>query len=414
MSLSMLGQEIQQKRGELAALFAKHRDEKGLLSMPVEVIEEVNKRNAELNTLVTKENAAKQLEELAAANEAQLQSSRAIARPVFGGTPPAPVENRKVYRDLGAQVVAKALHNGHYIKDQTIEIETKDFGEPDHSGVQFKTLFSESSGYDPESLRTGKLVSSAQEEPMVVDAYPRGSTGYALVKWMKETTFTNNAAERSEGGTYAESANAWTEQESAVRSVATFLPVTDEVVEDTAFLRSVINQRLGFMLAQRLDSQLLNGNGTAPNLQGTLGLTSILTQAKDTDPVPDAFLKGITQIRVTGKTSPSAIIMHPEDWRDIRLLRTAEGLYIWGNPSEMGPQQLWGLPVITSTFITSGTGLVGDFQRYAMLVMRRGIELLTSNSHNDFFVQGKQAIRISMRCALVHYRDEAFCKVTGI
>lgn len=414
MSLSMLGQEIQQKRGELAALFAKHRDEKGLLSMPVEVIEEVNKRNAELNTLVTKENAAKQLEELAAANEAQLQSSRAIARPVFGGAPPAPAENRKVYRDLGAQVVAKALHNGRYIKDQTIEIETKDFGEPDLSGIQFKTLFSESSGYDPESLRTGKLVYSAQEEPMVVDAYPRGSTGYALVKWMKETTFTNNAAERSEGGTYAESADAWTEQESAVRSIATFLPVTDEVVEDTAFLRSVINQRLGFMLAQRLDSQLLNGNGTAPNLQGTLGLTSILTQAKGTDPVPDAFLKGITQIRVTGKTSPSAIIMHPEDWRDIRLLRTAEGLYIWGNPSEMGPQQLWGLPVITSTFITSGTGLVGDFQRYAMLVMRRGIELLTSNSHNDFFVQGKQAIRISMRCALVHYRDEAFCKVTGI
>lgn len=321
---------------------------------------------------------------------------------------------RKVYHDLGAQVVAKALHNGRYIKDQTIEIETKDFGEPDLSGIQFKTLFSESSGYDPESLRTGKLVYSAQEEPMVVDAYPRGSTGYALVKWMKETTFTNNAAERSEGGTYAESADAWTEQESAVRSIATFLPVTDEVVEDTAFLRSVINQRLGFMLAQRLDSQLLNGNGTAPNLQGTLGLTSILTQAKGTDPVPDAFLKGITQIRVTGKTSPSAIIMHPEDWRDIRLLRTAEGLYIWGNPSEMGPQQLWGLPVITSTFITSGTGLVGDFQRYAMLVMRRGIELLTSNSHNDFFVQGKQAIRISMRCALVHYRDEAFCKVTGI
>lgn len=413
MSLSTLGQEIQQKRGELAALFAKHRNDQGQFSMAVEVIEEINRRNTELNDLVTKESTAKQLEEMASANDAYLKASQAVNRPTFNaGAPPG--EKPKVEYDLGSQVVSKGLRNGRFIKNEAIELETRDFGSPEFNGIQLKTLFSESSGFDPFSPRTGKLVYSAQEEPMVGDAYPRGSTDYAIVKWMKETTFTNNAAERNEGGTYAESADAWTEQESAVRSIATFLPVTDEVMEDTTFLSSIINQRLSFMLAQRLDSQLLNGNGTAPNLQGTLGLSSILTQAKGTDPVPDAFLKGITQIRTTGKTTPSAIIMYPDDWRDIRLLRTAEGLYIWGNPSEIGPQKLWGLPVITSTFIATGTGLVGDFQRYSMLVMRRGVELLTSNSHSDFFIQGKMAIRISMRCALIHYRDEAFCKVTGI
>ncbi|MEX0843404.1 MAG: hypothetical protein WD120_03565 [Gemmatimonadota bacterium] len=46
--------------------------------------------------------------------------------------------------------------------------------------------------------------------------------------------------------------------------------------------------------------------------------------------------------------------------------------------------------------------------------VRRGIEVQISNSHSDYFVKGKQAIRADMRVALVIYRASAFSEVTGV
>ena len=46
--------------------------------------------------------------------------------------------------------------------------------------------------------------------------------------------------------------------------------------------------------------------------------------------------------------------------------------------------------------------------------MRSGIEVKVSDSHDDYFVKGKQAIRADLRAALCVYRDAAFCEVTGI
>src|SRR5207248_5858794 len=106
-------------------------------------------------------------------------------------------------------------------------------------------------------------------------------------------TFTNNAAETAEAGTYPESALSTTEQTATVRKVAASLPVTDEQFEDEPRARDYVNNRLEYQLRARLDSQILNGNGTAPNLRGILNVAGINTQAKGTDPAPDAIYKAI-------------------------------------------------------------------------------------------------------------------------
>jgi HK97 family phage major capsid protein len=107
-------------------------------------------------------------------------------------------------------------------------------------------------------------------------------------------------------------------------------------------------------------------------------------------------------------------VLHPNDWQDIRLLRTADGIYIWGNPSERGPETFWGLPVVATTFQTQNTGVLGDFAQFSELALRRGLEFEVSNSHSTFFVEGKQMIRASFRAALIYYRPKAFCTITGI
>ena len=280
--------------------------------------------------------------------------------------------------------------------------------------VLIKTDFTTSAGWAPPTVRTGLVIDSAQYPLKVADVIPSGTTTNSSVTWMAESTFTNNAAEAAEAAQYGEAALALTETSSTVRKVAVFLPVTDEQLEDVAQVSSYIDNRLGFMLQQRLDSQLLTGDGSAPNLRGVLNTSGISTQAKGSDSTPDAIHKAITKVRTTGAAEPDTVILHPNDWQAIRLLQTSDGLYIWGNPADAGPERIWGLPVVQTTSETENTGLVGAFRGYSQLWIRRGIEIQVSNSHSDYFIKGKQAVRADMRAALAVYRATAFCTVTGI
>lgn len=280
--------------------------------------------------------------------------------------------------------------------------------------IELKTLFETGNGWAPETTRTGRIVEYATRPIEMIDLVPSGTTTQAAVVYMAETVFVNNAAETSEGGQYPESRLKLEEVSEPVRKITTWIPMTDEQLEDVPQARGYINNRLPFMLRQRLALQMLVGNGTAPNLSGFLDRTGIQTQAKGADPTPDAFYKAMTKIQVTGQALPNGIVMHPNDWQDIRLLRTADGIYIWGSPSEAGPARLWGLPVAQVQAITEGTGLVGDFQNFSELTTRRGIEVQVSNAHADFFIGGKQAVRADTRVALCVYREAAFCQVTGV
>ena len=231
---------------------------------------------------------------------------------------------------------------------------------------------------------------------------------------MEETTYANNAAEIREAAQFPEAQLALTEKSSPVRKIATWLPVTDEQLEDEAHARGYIDNRLPFMLRQRLDSQLINGDGSAPNLKGVLNTAGIQTQAKGTDPTPDAVYKAMTKVKVSGRAQPDYVVMHSNDWQKVRLLRTADGIYIWGSPLETGQPRIWGLPIVENDVIAEGTALIGDFGNHSELVSRRGIDVQITNSHADFFINGKQAIRADLRCAMVVYRPGAFCSVTGL
>jgi HK97 family phage major capsid protein len=281
-------------------------------------------------------------------------------------------------------------------KDRTFEI--KDIGLRE---IQMKALMDTAAGWAPETIRTGRLVDMAVRPIQLIDVIPSGSTSQSAVVYMEETTFTDAAVvEKAEGTAFGEAGLALTEQSSPVRKIPVFLPVTDEQLEDVPQVQGYVNNRLPFMIRRRLDSQILNGNGTAPNLRGILNVVGIQTQAKGTDPTPDAIYKAMVKVRVTGRANPGLLVIHPNDWQDIRLLRTADGLYIFGSPQD--------------AFSAEGTAVVGDFAGYSELAERRGVEVKVSDSHADFFVTGKLAIRADGRWALVWYRPAAFCTVTGI
>lgn len=280
--------------------------------------------------------------------------------------------------------------------------------------VELKTLMSRAAGWSPESLRDPGYLPAASAPLMVLDLIPTLPTGQAAVKYMEQTTRTNNAAERAEGATYGEAAFALTERSVTVETVGVWLPYTDEQMEDEAEAAAMVDAELPLMLWQRIDSQVLVGDGSTPNILGINNKAGIQTQAKGADPTMDAIHKAATKVRVTGRAMPNALVIHPNDWQDIRLTRTADGIYILGNPNDAGPDRLWGLRVAQSDNQTENTAVVGDFANYAQIRVRRGVEVEKTNSHDTNFINGKQAIRAGVRLCTVWRRAAAFATVTGI
>jgi len=280
-------------------------------------------------------------------------------------------------------------------------------------GYGVKTTMTTAAGWAPQAVRTDIVIPFATRPVQVLDLIPAGTTQQAAVVFMEETTFTNAAAETAENTAYPEAALAFTERTSTVRKIPVFIPATDEQFEDVPQIAGYLDRRLPFMLRQRLDGQVINGDGIAPNLTGILNFASLQTQAKGADPTLDALFKAYIKVAYVGFAYPSAYILNSTDWQNVRLTRTTEGIYVLGNPTDLGNTPLWGLPVAISTALAQGTAIVGDFVNFSELAYRHGINVQVGYINDDFKL-GKKSVRAEVRVAFVAYRGAAFCKVTGL
>lgn len=373
---------------------------------------EVRRLNDELTDI------GQQRDTLAALEAAREQAGRVYAEqhePASGMVHPASGERRRAERRSIGRLMVESQEYRQFSR-------LRNWPTPvslPHLDIR-AAVFRTGAGWDPQDIRLDRVEFSPQRPIAVVDAVPMFPTDQSAIVYMEETTFTNNAAETAESTAttaadlIGEAALALTERTRPVEWLPVFIPVTMQQMEDVEGIEAYVNARLEYMLRARLDSQILAGNGTTPNLLGTKSVSGIQTQAKGGDPTPDAVYKLFTKIRSDGFAEPSVVFFHPNDWQEVRLLRTADGLYIWGPPMDAGPERIWGVPVVQTTANAEGTAVAGDYARFAGLFTKRGITIAVSDSHSSYFTRGMMAIRADMRIAMVHFRPKAFGTVTGI
>lgn len=429
-------EELHAKRAELGAIFAEAGDDLDLSKVTkidgdtAAKAAEIRRRNTELTALGIEVDGLVELAGIATATKSGEERDEATRRkaPVLPtSTKPEGEElaQMKSIGDLFVESDAFKSYDKVQKKGPTAEIDlAASFGRfvADHGvkaaldlsdEIGYKTTLTETS-YAPQAVRIPVIITPGEMGATVAALLPQGSTSSIAIPYMEETTTTPAAAETAEGGAKPEAALAFTERTSPVKKIAVFLPVTDELFADVPAMRSYVENRLRTFVIQREDGQLLNGDGIGANLKGMLQTSGIQTQAKGADPVPDAIYKAITKIAVGAFLDASGVIMHPNDWQDVRLLRTVDGIYIWGNPSDAGPERVWGLPVVKTTRIAENTALVGAFRDATQIFRRSEIAFAVSDSHSDFFQKNLLALRVEERLALVVFRPSGLCSVTGI
>lgn len=270
-----------------------------------------------------------------------------------------------------------------------------------------------------------------QRELTLLDLIPMGQTSSNSVEYVKEKTFTNNAATVAEAtattgttGTKPESVLDFEETSVSVRTIAHWIPVTNAMLADAPQIRSIIENRLIYGLNQELEDQILSGDGNAPNLLGilasglqTLGLAAGATYGGQAT-VVDAAFAAMLQVQVTGLARPTGFVFHPIDWAAVRLSRENAatgtlGGYQWGSPATSGPETLWGRPVVQSLGMTQNTMLTGDFQIGCQLFDREQA-MIKVGTIDAQFVRNMQTILAELRAAFAVFRPTAFARVTGV
>jgi len=407
------GRELEALRAAKAAEWQKimddnsvEKDGKKVANLTGDQLNDLRTRHAELDAIGKARDEQLNLEKMNDSVKSIIEDAKQIVRPNFGGNGGSSNVSVKSDDRSYAQQFVESKQYQDYLRHHPQESQEYD------TGISMKVLTTGTS-WAPQAVRAPLVVPYATRPIQVTDLIPTIQTNQNAYVYMEETTFTNAAIEIAEGAAKPEANLALTQRTAPIRKIAVYIAVTDEQLEDVPGMQQYLEQRLGFMVRQRLDSQILVGTGIAPNLLGILNVVGIQTQAKGADPTPDAIYKAMTKIEVTGQAIPSAVVLHPNDWQEIRLLRTTDGIYIWGSPSEAGPERIWGLPVVKAQGLTEGTGVVGDFDNFSLLVERKGLTLKIGYNADDF-TKNQRTVIAEMRVAFVVTRPSAFCSVTGI
>lgn len=257
------------------------------------------------------------------------------------------------------------------------------------------------------------LVTLNQQPLTIASLIPSTATDAVTIRYIQENSFTNAATAVAEEGQKPEASWDLTEVDATVRKIAVVGRVTDEMFADFAQTRDYVNNRLRYMVQAKEDNHLLNGTGSNNQIKGLLNFSGVQSQAVGGNTVLDAIHKAITKVRSTGFSEPNAIVIHPSDYEGIKLMKDSDGQYLNMGPYAANVATIWGLPVVQTTAISSGTALLGNFND-AQIYRKMGLTVDTTNSDASDFVYNRIAIRAETRLALACYRPLSFCTVTGI
>jgi HK97 family phage major capsid protein len=253
----------------------------------------------------------------------------------------------------------------------------------------------------------------------IADLIAPGTTDSNAIIYMQETLFDNKADTVPEGTIKPESALRFDQVSDLVHTIAHWLPVTEQMLEDVSGLRSYIDARLrlGVQLAE--EQKLLDGAASPAEITGIRNRVGLRTAeaagGSPDDPNADAVFRQMMGIYTDSLVRPDGIVMNPTDWQGIQLMKDGNGAYMGGGPFSLPPApSLWGLPVVVTPAIEPGTALVGAFQSAAQIFRKGGIDVQATNSHSDYFIRNLVAIRAEERLALAVYRPSAFGEVTGL
>jgi HK97 family phage major capsid protein len=258
------------------------------------------------------------------------------------------------------------------------------------------------------------IVGGAFRSLRLLDVIPVGTTGSNSIEYTREASWTNDAAETKEGAAKPESDLTFELVNVPVRTIAHFIKVSKQVMDDAPALGSYIDRRLRHGVQNRLQTQIVNGNGTSPNISGILDAGNYTSLSAATGDNKFDFANKAKYKVVEAEYEPTVYLINPQDWGAMERLKrgTGDEGYVGGDGGVISYLQnglqptLWGLPVIASNAVPQGT-LICLASDAVMMWQRQGVVVEVFEQDGDNVQKNLLTVRAEMRGAFSVFRPAA-------
>lgn len=213
---------------------------------------------------------------------------------------------------------------------------------------------------------------------------------------------TINAAGVAEAGKIPESTFTPTLAKANVVNVAHYTKITKQLADDAPALAAYINTKMLYGLQNKVESQIVNGNGTAPELKGLLAAGSFTNASDQLTGAKNLFdllllLQGVAE---TAAYEPEALVLNPMTWAQLAMEKDSQDRYLLGGPGLAANKSVWGIPVVTSSAVPAGKFIFGNFTQTVTIYDRQQVAVEMTNTNEDDFTRYLYTIRASRRLAL--------------
>ena len=244
---------------------------------------------------------------------------------------------------------------------------------------------------------------------------PIGTTDAQTIRFPKESAFEDNSAATAQGSALTKSDFEITATSVNVEKIGTFMTLTDEMLQDTPQLTSYLSARVPEKVLSEEDDQILNGNGSAPNLNGlftdgavfsdTAAGIGTVTNANEYD----VLVVALAQLAASNYQA-SAIMLNPADMHKIALLKSSQNEYLRQQLYSGLQPQIMGVNIIQNTAVTAGNFILGDFNQATQLWVRENLSIEFAREHASNFTSNLVTVRVQERVALTNYQPNAIVR----
>lgn len=262
--------------------------------------------------------------------------------------------------------------------------------------------------------RVAGIITGPELPTTVRDLFNSISIASNSVEWVQEKLFTNNAGPQAgEGAAKNQSSLTFEAKNTAVKTLAHWLPASRQVLADAPQLAGFIDSRLRYGLLLKEDEQLLFGDGTGNNLLGLVpqattfskaGMPAV-AQGAPAHTAIDYLRWSFLQVARAGYPATFAALSL-EDWAIIQMMKTNDGAYIFGTPTDGAAPRIWGKRVVESYALDAGDFLAGSAFA-ATIYDREQVTVRIAEQHAGFFVENMVAVLCEERLALTVERPQA-------
>lgn len=222
------------------------------------------------------------------------------------------------------------------------------------------------------------------------------------VNSLREASWNNSAAPVAQGGAKPESDITFEPYNVSIETVAHWIKVSNQLLADAPAIAAYIDTRLRDGLGQIVEAQLVNGNGSTPNLSGlTDSGNYVAYSATSDDLLVDAINRAKYALWAATGVAPDTVFVNPADWGAMERTRegAGTGMYLYGLPGMGAGVNPFGVRVVLTNNVASGKFIIGAVRQAAVLYVRQGA-VVEMGYINDDFTKNLVTIRAEERLGL--------------